>query len=348
MKNEIQLKENSEGELPLIENDLSNIEKYLIELADKKIKDLMTKFDYMEDKITFNENDFLSLFKNDEKIINLNLNSKEFNDLIYNIGQIKSYEYNKLLVEQLPSWNKLKINIKNKLDSFCDFFYKSTITKAIDNNNYKFDINEFDNELNSLYLYNGVKEYKYNEIKELIRQNKENFIIKINNNLDQIKKYQEYLEKNVCSIMRNISDYFPRNYTLDNKIYILANELLKSLKNFADSCDGVSLYLEIEKEIKIKAKNIARNFLSQNMIRPPPLAFPHSPSPPPNSEYFPTIQYNGISFLDGLRSIGVCTSFGYIRKIAETNGIIGYIGMPRENIQMLYLLKAGKLIKPKI
>ena len=34
MKNEIQLKENSEGELPLIENDLSKIEKYLIELAD--------------------------------------------------------------------------------------------------------------------------------------------------------------------------------------------------------------------------------------------------------------------------------------------------------------------------
>ena len=148
--------------------------------------------------------------------------------------------------------------------------------------------------------------------------------------------------------MRNISDYFPRNITLDNKIYILANELLKSLKNFADSCDGVSLYLEIEKELKIISKKIATNFLSQNMIRQPPLAFPHSPSPPPNSEYFPTIQYNGISFLDGLRSIGVCTSFGYIRKIAETNGIIGYIGMPRENIQMLCLLKAGKLIKPKI
>ena len=101
MKNEIQLKENSEGELPLLENDLSNIEKYLIELADKKIKDLMTKFDYMEDKITFSEYDFLSLFKNDEKIINLNLNSKEINDLIYNIGQIKSYEYNKLLMLEI-------------------------------------------------------------------------------------------------------------------------------------------------------------------------------------------------------------------------------------------------------
>ena len=148
--------------------------------------------------------------------------------------------------------------------------------------------------------------------------------------------------------MKNISDYLPRNYKLDNKIYILANELLKSLKNFANSCDSVSLYLEIEKEIKSKAKKIARNFLTRNMMALPPFTFPHSPSPPPNSEYFPTIQYNGISFLDGLRSIGVCTSFGYIRKIAETNGIIGYIGMPRENLQMLYLLKAGKLIKPKI
>ena len=53
------------------------------------------------------------------------------------------------------------------------------------------------------------------------------------------------------------------------------------------------------------------------MITPPPLAFPHSPSPPPNSEYFPAIQYKVFSFLDGLRSIGVCTSFAYIRKILK-------------------------------
>ena len=43
MKNEIQLKENSEGELPLIENDLSNIEKYLIELADNN-ENITNKF----------------------------------------------------------------------------------------------------------------------------------------------------------------------------------------------------------------------------------------------------------------------------------------------------------------
>ena len=73
--------------------------------------------------------------------------------------------------------------------------------------------------------------------------------------------------------MKNISDYLPRNITLDNKIYILANELLKSLKNFADSCDGVSLYLEIEKELKIISKKIATNFLSQNIIRPLHLHF---------------------------------------------------------------------------
>ena len=350
--NKIKVIEDNEEEISLKENDLSNIEKYLIQLADKKIKELISKFDYIEDKISFNENDFLNLFKNDDKIMNLNLNNKEFNDLIYNISQIKSYEYNKLLVEHLSSWNNLKSIIKKELDLFCEFFYKITICDAKYKNNYKFDINELDNKINSLNLYNRVSKYKYNEIKELIGESKENLVIKIKTNLAEIKKSQlkELLIKNGYSIMKHISQFLPLNYKLNDPINILVKEVLKYLKNCVNSYDNISQYLEIEKELEIKAEEIAKNFLSQNLDelkRGQPLAFPHIPSPPPNSEYFPVTQYHGLSIIDGLKSIGVCISFEYRRKIAERNGIIGYIGRPSENIQMLCLLKAGKLIKPK-
>ena len=331
--NKIQVIEDNEEEIPLKENDLSNIEKYLIQLADKKIKELISKFDYIEDKISFNENDFLNLFKNDDKIMNLNLNSKEFNDLIYNISQIKSYEYNKLLVEHLSSWNNLKSIIKKELDLFCEFFYKITICDAKYKNNYKFDINELDNKINSLNLYNRVSKYKYNEIKELIGESKENLVIKIKTNLAEIKKSQlkELLIKNGYSIMKHISQFLSLNYKLNDPINILVKEVLKNLKNL---------------ELEIKAEEIAKNFLYE-LERRQQLAFPHIPSPPPNSEYFPATQYQGVSIVDGLKSIGVCFSFEYRRKIAERNGIVGYIGRPSENIRMLYLLKAGKLIKPK-
>lgn len=65
----------------------------------------------------------------------------------------------------------------------------------------------------------------------------------------------------------------------------------------------------------------------------------------PNIEYYPIPQYNGVSIVDALKSIGVNSSFENRSMIAEINGISSYIGSASQNTLMLNLLKNGKLIK---
>lgn len=61
---------------------------------------------------------------------------------------------------------------------------------------------------------------------------------------------------------------------------------------------------------------------------------------------FPKANYNGVSLVDGLRSVGVNTSFSYRMKIAKANGVNNYIGTAKQNIALLNKLKQGKLVKP--
>ena len=55
--------------------------------------------------------------------------------------------------------------------------------------------------------------------------------------------------------------------------------------------------------------------------------------------------YKGSSLVDALKSIKVDKSFSYRKKLAQANDISGYIGTASQNIKLLNLLKAGKLIK---
>lgn len=55
--------------------------------------------------------------------------------------------------------------------------------------------------------------------------------------------------------------------------------------------------------------------------------------------------YKGLSFVDGLKSIGVDSSFLNRKRIAFNNGISNYSGSAKENLKLLNLLKNGKLKK---
>jgi len=59
-------------------------------------------------------------------------------------------------------------------------------------------------------------------------------------------------------------------------------------------------------------------------------------------------KYNGESnsIVDALKRIGEKTSFAYREQIAKANNISGYSGSAKQNLDMLSLLKQGKLIKP--
>lgn len=67
---------------------------------------------------------------------------------------------------------------------------------------------------------------------------------------------------------------------------------------------------------------------------------------PTGKIYFKACHYGECSIVDALKSIGENSSFAYRKKIAEANGMQGYVGSPKENIRLLYLLRKGELIKP--
>ena len=63
-------------------------------------------------------------------------------------------------------------------------------------------------------------------------------------------------------------------------------------------------------------------------------------------QFFPRTPYGGCSIVDGLKAIGVDSSYGYRAQIAARNGIGGYRGAPNQNTHMLNLLKRGELLRP--
>lgn len=65
----------------------------------------------------------------------------------------------------------------------------------------------------------------------------------------------------------------------------------------------------------------------------------------PQVKYYPKTSYSGYSLVDGLKSVGINSSYLNRSKIAQKNGINGYRGTASQNNQLLNLLKQGKLIQ---
>ena len=61
--------------------------------------------------------------------------------------------------------------------------------------------------------------------------------------------------------------------------------------------------------------------------------------------YYSKCKPNEVSLVNGLNSIGVDSSFGYRKKIANKNGIPVYIGTATQNKRLLDKLKSGRLLK---
>ena len=166
--------------LPLLENVILNTKKLCNEITDKKIRELMSKFYYAEDKIQFKADNFYSLFEENEKIIStVPPDNKELNDLINEISREKVNEYNKILEPKLPSWNKIKKNIKVLLEDVCNDFYKEIMANKEYKEDIKYDIKNLDNKINSLNLFNNIMQHKHNEIREVIDNVKKNIEEKI-------------------------------------------------------------------------------------------------------------------------------------------------------------------------
>ena len=73
-----------------------------------------------------------------------------------------------------------------------------------------------------------------------------------------------------------------------------------------------------------------------------------TPKTPVNKDkYYPPCKSSFKSIVDALDSINVDSRYTFRKKIAAANGIKNYAGKPQQNIDMLNMLKAGKLKKAK-
>lgn len=68
---------------------------------------------------------------------------------------------------------------------------------------------------------------------------------------------------------------------------------------------------------------------------------------PDATRYFGTCKKDETSIVDALKSLGENSGYSYRKKIAAANGMAGYAGTAKENIKLLSLLRAGKLIRPE-
>lgn len=59
--------------------------------------------------------------------------------------------------------------------------------------------------------------------------------------------------------------------------------------------------------------------------------------------YYPRYTGTSVSIVAALNVVGVNSSYATRKLIAKENGITGYVGSPKQNTQMLALLKSGKL-----
>jgi len=63
----------------------------------------------------------------------------------------------------------------------------------------------------------------------------------------------------------------------------------------------------------------------------------------PKVNYLHNPNYTGVSIVDGLKGIGVDSSYEHRSRLANANGIANYCGSAEQNTQMLKMLKNGTL-----
>ena len=417
-------------ELPLFDDILLSKEKICNQIAEEKIKELLNKFIYFEDKIIFNEDNFYSLLKQNKKVIlNIPQNNLEFDNMIHKVSKIKSEEYNNILAPKKPKWSKVKENIKSKLNTISNNFINQVFKNKIFKEDIKYDIQNLEKEIKSLNLFNGIEEKKHDEIKNIINKIKNETMNQILAKSNNLKNWSEIKNNQINKgkeIMMQKAESNLDTKDLDKIINILINEV-RNYPRFCDLLSDNKHFEEVFNELKIISEQIGKKYimrknkeeqdykeklenknqlmaLNQKLLE----VKKHNIQLQKEMEerkrreeeerkrreeeerrraeeerrrreeeeerrrrkireeeeekrrrkiieeeeerrrrnYYPTPNYNGVSIVDALKSIGVDSSYNFRCTIAARNGIGGYHGAPNQNLHMLKLLKTGQLLRP--
>lgn len=136
-----------------------------------------------------------------------------------------------------------------------------------------------------------------------------------------------------------------RGTKYSKELYVLRNT--NSLALLVECCFVDSKVDKNAWNAKKCAKAIAEGILNKSISETAnkPSASKPSTSKPKETGYYKKCSAKKLSLVDGLKEIGVNSSFGYRKKIAKANGITVYLGTAKQNVKLLTLLKNGKLKK---
>ena len=253
-------------ELPLFEDIVLSKEKICNQIADEKIKELLNKFIYYEDKIIFNEDNFYSLLKQNKNVIlNIPQNNLEFDNMIRKVSKIKSEEYNNILAPKKPKWSKVKEALSSKIYEISNKFIKKVFKNKVFKEDIKCDMQYLDKEINSLNLFNGIEEKKHDEIKNLINKIKEETMYQILSksngltNWSEIKNFQINKGKEIM-VQKSESNLDTKD--LNQIINILINEV-KNYPRFCDLLKDKEHYEQVFNELKTIAHQIGKNYINK-------------------------------------------------------------------------------------
>ena len=155
------------------------------------------------------------------------------------------------------------------------------------------------------------------------------------------------IDENFVATNDYINEGLQKQEDLSNKIYddTMANfdDLATNINKVSQKVDSVDKTVnKINSTVTTTNKNVST---IKSTISKAGTTSNTAVSNKKTTNYYTKSSYKGNSIVDGLKSIGVNSSYSYRQKIAKANGISNYKGTASQNTSLLNKLKKGTLIK---
>ena len=254
--------------LPLFNQVIGNILTKCSKMVDDKIKELLTKFHYLEDKIIFNSDTIFSFLVNHQDIYkNFYSNINEINNNLKELCNQKANEYDILVKNNKPEWNQIKKEKIIKINQICNDYIQKIFKNAHFQDNIKnVNVDQLKGLiLNTPDLYVGVESYKKEEINSEIDAAIQNTLEKIESQKNSLQNWDMIKAQMIQRAeieMTNKSKTNLGSTDLNQVIKILTNHI-EQYPNFFEECKTEERKNEIRKEVKEKAIIIAKEYINK-------------------------------------------------------------------------------------
>ena len=228
------------NKLPSFKQASENIINKCTKLVDNKIKELLNKFDYYEDKIVFDSDSIFSFIINNEDIYkDIGHNINEMNSKLRELCRIKSEEYEKYASSK-PYWSKIKSKKKLIMQKIC----KNFIKKKFENAYFQIDIKKVKREdiklliIENPDIFDGVKPNKKQEIENEIDEIVQTTIKKIISKKNTLPSWKDEKEKIIQKAIIEMDRKSKRDLgsTDYNKVVNILVSYIENIPNFFDNC----------------------------------------------------------------------------------------------------------------